>query len=130
MNDLTRKPDCEYESGTGLIAKEWWDPDTRKAHRLGAPAKTWTNGQEEWYLDGVKHREDGPAVTGPWTMGNEEWYLHGMRHRTDGPAVIGLKRDAWWVKGYRTRSPGLFQKLTDTSDEEMLALILKWGPVK
>ena len=41
-------------------------------------------GNRVWYLNGVCHREDGPAVE--YADGSKEWSLNGKSHRTDGPA--------------------------------------------
>jgi hypothetical protein len=43
------------------------------------------NGDKEWFLNGQRHREDGPAVE--LSNGTKLWYLNGQRHRVDGPAV-------------------------------------------
>ena len=43
------------------------------------------DGNKEWRVDGVLHREDGPAVE--YANGDKEWYFNGKRHREDGPAV-------------------------------------------
>ena len=37
--------------------------------------KVYDNGDKEWYLDGKRHREDGPAVEG--ASGYKHWYLNG-----------------------------------------------------
>lgn len=42
-------------------------------------------GDRFWRLDGLYHREDGPAVE--WTNGTKLWYRNGLRHREDGPAA-------------------------------------------
>ena len=58
--------------------------------------KTYPNGNKSWYLNGKRHREDGPAVEYP--NGDKEWYLNGKCHREDGPALEwpdGHK--AWWL---------------------------------
>ena len=47
--------------------------------------KVWTNGTKRWYLNGRRHREDGPAIE--WADGTKSWWLKGKRHREDGPAV-------------------------------------------
>ena len=47
--------------------------------------KVWTNGTKRWYLNGKRHREDGPALE--YADGTKFWYLNGKRHREDGPAV-------------------------------------------
>ena len=48
-------------------------------------------------LYGVLHREDDPAVEYP--NGNEEWLIDGLYHRLDGPALVSSKiaADEWWV---------------------------------
>jgi hypothetical protein len=57
-----------------------------------------------WYLNGQRHRDDGPAII--YFSGRKEWYQHGLRHREDGPAVEGpgqLKE--WWINGKEVKSP-------------------------
>jgi len=43
------------------------------------------NGTKEWYLNGERHRTDGPAIE--CADGDKLWYLNGKCHRSDGPAV-------------------------------------------
>ena len=60
--------------------------------------KVYNNGDKHWYLNGKRHREDGPAIE--YDDGNKEWYLNGKRHREDGPAVEwanGFKK--WYLNG-------------------------------
>ena len=38
-----------------------------------------------WYLNGERHREDGPAIE--WADGDREWWVNGEFHREDGPAI-------------------------------------------
>jgi hypothetical protein len=60
----------------------------------------YTNGSKSWYLNGQRHREDGPAVE--CANGDKSWYLNGLRHREDGPAVensVGCK--VWYLNGQR-----------------------------
>ena len=57
-----------------------------------------TNGDKHWYLNGKRHRENGPAVE--YANGDKVWYLNGLRHREDGPAceyVNGKTR--YWING-------------------------------
>jgi hypothetical protein len=42
------------------------------------------DGSKAWYLNGKRHRVDGPAVE--YVGGAREWYLNGIRYREDGPA--------------------------------------------
>jgi len=37
--------------------------------------KVLANGTKCWYLDGKRHREDGPAIE--WADGDKSWYLNG-----------------------------------------------------
>ena len=37
--------------------------------------KVYANGKKYWYLNGKRHREDGPAIE--WASGNKLWYLNG-----------------------------------------------------
>ena len=56
------------------------------------------NGGEEWFLNGNRHREDGPAIE--YADGSKRWYLNGKMHREDGPAIeraAGYK--AWYLNG-------------------------------
>ena len=67
--------------------------------------KVWANGSKEWYLNGERHRTDGPAYEG--ADGTKWWYLNGERHRTDGPTcewADGSKE--WYLNGERHRTDG------------------------
>ena len=44
-------------------------------HRIHGPAIIFKYGTEEWWLNGLRHREDGPAMT---TFGDYGWFLHGV----------------------------------------------------
>ena len=69
-----------------------------KRHREDGPAIEYSNGNKSWYLNGKQHREDGPAIEHPnWC---KAWYLNGELHREDGPAIEytnGYK--AWYLNG-------------------------------
>ena len=53
-------------------------------HREDGPAAEWSDGTNCWYKNGKFHREDGPAIERP--DGRKFWFLNGERHRKDGPA--------------------------------------------
>jgi hypothetical protein len=61
---------------------------------IEARKEYWLNGntrKEGHYLNGVLHREDGPAIIFYYVNGNiwhEEYWLNGKRHREDGSAII------------------------------------------
>ncbi len=75
-----------------------------KLHREEGPAIDWLNvGTKSWWLNGDRHRSDGPSIE--CTNGYKAWWVHGSRHRVDGPAVIytdGHKE--WWLNGEFIRS--------------------------
>ena len=63
------------------------------------------NENKFWYLDGERHREDGPAVE--YANGNKSWWLNGERHRVDGPAVENANGNkSWWLNGECHRVDG------------------------
>ena len=69
-------------------------------------------GTKRWYLNGKRHREDGPAVER--ADGDKFWYLNGNLHREDGPAVEradGSK--SWWINGKLHREDGPAYERTD-----------------
>ena len=39
--------------------------------------KTLSDGSKQWWLDGKRHRTDGPAVE--WADGSKQWWLDGKR---------------------------------------------------
>ena len=58
----------------------------------------WPDGSKAWYLNGKRHREDGPAIE--YADGSKSWYLNDKLHREDGPAIEwadGYK--FWWLNG-------------------------------
>jgi hypothetical protein len=51
-----------------------------------------------WWVDGLLHREDGPAYT--TTNGYEVWMVNGKPHRLDGPAFkFANGEKSWWIDG-------------------------------
>ena len=80
------------ESGT----KSWYL--NGKRHREDGPAVEYSNGDKYWYINGKLHREDGPAVE--HSDGYKAWFINGKRHREDGPAVEHSSgSSAWWLNG-------------------------------
>ena len=74
--------------------KEWYL--NGKRHRTDGPAVECSNGYKAWWLNDKCHRTDGPAIES--SNGSKEWYLDGKLHRTDGPAIEfsnGYKE--WWL---------------------------------
>jgi hypothetical protein len=65
-----------------------------------------SDGTKEYRLNGLVHRDDGPAVV--WADGTiEEWFFHGHRHREDGPAITRKDGyESWWKNGKIHRDDG------------------------
>ena len=56
--------------------------------------KVYDGGDKYWYLNGKRHREDGPAVE--WDNGNKYWWLNDKLHREDGPAIEWANGNKCW----------------------------------
>lgn len=79
-----------------------------KYHRIHGPAYISKIYQvEEWYKNGILHRDDGPAIT---AKTDEFWYYEGKLHRIGGPAVVarGSPRQ-YWIHGQKL-SPKEYKK--------------------
>ena len=65
--------------------------------------KTYPNGNKVWFLEGKRHREDGPAIE--WPDGNKSWYLNGKRHREVGPAIERANGNKYWYLNNKEVDP-------------------------
>jgi hypothetical protein len=86
--------------------------------------KVYDTGNKFWYLNGKRHREDGPAIE--LANGSKFWYLDDIRHREDGPAVEyadGTKR--WYLNGELHREDGPVKEMTVAEIEKLLGYRLK-----
>ena len=78
INRETRNEEGELHSYNNLPAKVYW-------------------GNREWYKNGVLHNDiDLPAVVS--AQGDLEYYQNGKRHRDNGPAVIRRNGVCSWYK--------------------------------
>ena len=80
--------------------------------------KFWNNSQkrsEDWKLNGIRHREDGPTYQSWYDNGQKEseyWFLNGKYHRENGPADQywyengQIIIESWYLKGNRHREDG------------------------
>jgi hypothetical protein len=90
--------------------KEWWF--NGKRHREDGPAVEWVNGHKEWWLNGNLHREGGPAIER--ASGSKQWWLVGNLHREDGPAVEGINGSCeWWLNGNHLTKEALLESLPE-----------------
>jgi hypothetical protein len=65
-------------------------------------------GTKHWYLNGKRHREDGPAIE--HFDGSKHWTLNGEYHREDGPAIEYPDETKWWYlngKSHREDGPAI-----------------------
>jgi hypothetical protein len=60
----------------------------------GAECKIYASGNKYWFLNGERHRTDGPAIE--LTNGFKEWYINDKLHRVDGPAIEYTNGDKEW----------------------------------
>ena len=73
----------------GSFGKYWYINGLR--HRLDGPAVVFNNNYKEWYINGKLHREDGPAVE--YSDGYKFWYLNGIEYSEEeyNQEVIKIK---------------------------------------
>ena len=72
---------------------------------------TWSDGREDWYVNGQRHRTDGPAIVYAEGAGSA-WYLNGELHRVDGPALeFATGAKSWYQKDSYTVRMGLLWKV-------------------
>ena len=101
----------KYVPFTGMIRKDdgtilWYLNGL--LHRTDGPAIETPGGLRSWYLNGERHREDGPAIE--WADGTKEWWLNGKLHRKDGPAIEDSDESKkWYLNGklHRTDGPAI-----------------------
>jgi len=103
--------------------------DAGQLHCTTGPAIIYEDGTKEWYCEGELHRDDGPAIE--CADGGKEWVWYGELHRDNGPAVIYYDgKVEWHVMDEQVHSAAEYMRLTNTTEEEMAVLILKYGAVK
>jgi len=95
-------------------SKDWWLNGI--LHREDGPAVEDADGTKEWRLRGKFHRTDGPAIE--WANGTKEWFLNGDYHRTDGPAVEHADgRKEWFLNGNEVSWQDLYRQANDPEIE-------------
>ena len=100
--------------------KRWFLNGER--HREDGPAIEWSDGEKHWYLNDKLHREDGPAIEYP--NGTKCWYLNGKKHREDGPAVEyagGTKR--WFLNDEEVTWKEVFRQANGDLEKECRILV-------
>jgi hypothetical protein len=84
------------------------------------------NGDKCWYLNGKRHREDGPAIE--YANGSKFWYLNDKLHREDGPAIESANGNKFWfLNGKRLTISKWLDLNNHFSDQEKVMLTLLWA---
>jgi hypothetical protein len=52
------------------------------------------NDVKTWWLNGKRHREDGPAIE--YADGTKYWYINDHPHREDGPTIEAANGNKYW----------------------------------
>jgi len=89
-----KQNECKVVVEDGI--KQWFLNGER--HREDGPAIEYADGDKSWYRNGKLHREDGPAIE--YADGEKLWYVNGKCHREDGPAIEYADGDeGWYLNG-------------------------------
>lgn len=65
-------------------------------HREDGPAVIWSDGTSFWYINDLLHREEGPAIR--YFNEAQHWFINGKKHREGGPAVEYKDGETEWYK--------------------------------
>ncbi len=87
--------------------------------------KVYADGTKEWYKNGLRHREDGPAIE--YFNGDKYWYLNGKQHREDGPAVEWFIGDKYWYLNGEKLTEQEFNNRTQVQELTIRELEQKLG---
>ena len=82
------------------------------------------DGNKYWYLNGLLHREDGPAIE--YTDGTKRWFLYNCRHREDGPAIEFSNGNKSWYLNNNKYSFEEWLQQTPLSSQEKVKLRLQY----
>ncbi len=76
-----------------------------------------SDGNKKWYLNGLRHREDGPAVE--QANGDKWWFLKGKLHRIDGPAIEWADGSKEWYLNDKKITEDFHYKLVQGSIKDL-----------
>ena len=100
-------------------AKSWYLNGQR--HREDGPAVEYADGSKDWFLNGQQHREDGPACE--YADGTKKWYLNGKLHNEDGPAIEYANVSKFWFLNGKQLTQEEHQKRMNPAKELTVAEI-------
>jgi hypothetical protein len=78
------------------------------------------NGTKYWYINGKRHRTDGPAIED--SNGYTAWYINDELHRTDGPAIEHSDGTKYWYINGEYLSEEQYLRTTRNKKLEILGL--------
>jgi len=87
--------------------------------------KVYPDGTKCWWLNGQRHREDGPAYE--FANGNKSWFLNDKRHREDGPAIEYANGNKFWYLNGQRLTQEEFNKRTQVQELTIQELETKLG---
>jgi hypothetical protein len=107
-----RPPTTDFIKSATMVGMPVNDPqnplkyynNAQQLHKENGPAVIYPNGDQEWWLNGHRHRADGPAMT---NRNFTAWFSDGKLHNTNGPAIVyshGIK--IWYNNGKLHRENG------------------------
>jgi hypothetical protein len=59
------------------FGNEYWYNEEQELHRENEPAVVYIGGAKMYFVNGRKHREDGPAID---FKNIKEWYIDGVQY--------------------------------------------------
>jgi hypothetical protein len=110
----------KYEVKVYADGSKYWYLNGQR-HREDGPAFERRDGYKSWWLNGKRHREDGPAVE--CADGDKAWYLNGKRHRADGPAIEYSNGGKYWYLNGESLTQEEFNKRMNPAVEMTMAQI-------
>lgn len=82
-------------------------------------AKVKTSEGIKHYLNGVFHRDEGPAIEWCSTGGfAKQWYKNGILHREDGPAIEGVCEDWYFFEGEQLPHSNWLEKVRNVQGKD------------
>ena len=99
-----------------------------KRHRIDGPAIEGADGTKSWYFNGKLHRTDGPAVE--CSDGDKIWYLDGKLHRVDGPAVEYANGSKEWYLNDKKLTHSQWKRAVKPKVASCVGKVVEVGGVK
>lgn len=124
LAEIRRKCNVTIENNVKVnISCTIWSKgmSSQQSHRSGdLPAKEWTKGDKEWWVDGNLHRIDKPTCEYDFGV-RRRWHVNGQPHREDGPAIDEPARKEWWLDGKRYAEPEWENEMVKRNSQVMIS---------